>query len=256
MAITTFNRFEKKFMISKDQADYLKNVLQPYISQDEHSTNSYYTICNIYYDTVNDEIIKRSISKPDYKEKLRMRCYGHASKDDIVFLEIKKKLNGFVNKRRTHITMGEANNLIFNKVMPIRKEYHNTQVLNEIYHYVYNKELLAKISISYDRVAYFGKENPDLRITFDNNITSRRDDVYMGRNDMDESIINQELVLMEIKTTTSFPLWLTKELTKKKIFSNSFSKYGSEFYDHLIKTRKDDQPCLNPYLTSQALQSH
>ncbi len=257
MAITTFNRYEQKYMLRKDQADIIKKEIKDYVAQDKYSINSYYTICNIYYDTANDDIIKNSVSKPNFKEKLRLRCYGNASDEDIVYLEIKKKLNGFVNKRRTDITIKEAHNLIFNKVMPVKQPYHNTQILNEIYYYVQNKNLIPKIALSYDREAYFDKENPDFRITFDNNITSRRQDVYIGRNeDVDTSIIEDDMIIMELKTSTSIPLWMTRILSKHKLFSKSFSKYGSEFYDYLIANRKDEVSCLNPYLTSQAPASH
>lgn len=256
MAINSFNRYEKKFIITKEQAQMIKAELRPFIEPDAFSSTSYYTICNVYYDTLEDEIIKKSVSKPVFKEKLRLRCYGASKDDDIVFLEIKKKLNGFVNKRRTHITIEEANQLIFKKVMPIRKKYHNTQVLNEIYHYVLHKELVPRISLSYDREAYFAKDDALLRITFDFNITSRRNRVYIGRDVFDEHILNEDMMIMEIKTTFAFPLWLTHVLTKHHIYSNSFSKYGTEFYEHLLQSRKDDPTCLNPYLTSQAHPSH
>jgi hypothetical protein len=256
MAQNSFNRYEKKFIVTKAQADLLKVDMRPFIEPDAYSSNSYYTICNVYYDTVEDEIIKKSVSKPAFKEKLRLRCYGSSSPDDIVYLEIKKKLNGFVNKRRTHITIAEANQLIFKKVMPLRKKYHNTQVLNEIYHYVLHKELVPRISISYDREAFFAKDDALLRITFDFNITSRRNRVHIGRDIFDEHILDDDLMILEIKTTFAFPLWLTQILSKHHIYSQSFSKYGSEFYDHLIQNRKVDPSCSNPYLTFQAHPSH
>lgn len=248
---TTFNRYEKKYMIKKSLKDTILKELQEHIKQDDHQTSSYYTICNIYYDTIDDEIIKRSISKPVFKEKLRLRSYLQEGQSSLLFLEIKKKVNGFVNKRRTLITQEEANMLIMKKVMPIRKEYHNLQVLNEIYYYVRDKELIPKISISYDREAYFSIENPDFRLTFDDNITSRRDHVNLGRTNTDQEIL-EDYVLMELKTSTSIPLWMTQVLSKYQLYGNSFSKYGTEFYNYLINNRKDDEKCLNPYLTSQA----
>lgn len=255
MAINSFNRYEKKFIVSKAQAKMLKAEMRSFIEPDAFSSNSYYTICNVYYDTLEDEIIKKSVSKPIFKEKLRLRAYGKSGPEDIVYLEIKKKLNGFVNKRRTSITVTEANNLIFNKVMPIRKKYHNTQVLNEIYHYVLKKELVPRIALSYDREAFFAKNDASLRITFDFNIQSRRDDVHVGRSSLDEHVLDDNYTIVEIKTSSAFPLWLTHILSKYKIYHQSFSKYGTEFYEHLIKDRKVDPSCLNPYLTYQAQQS-
>lgn len=256
MAANTFNRYEKKFILNKDQVKLIKKELSPYVKQDTHSTNSYYTICNVYYDTVEDEIIKKSVSKPVFKEKLRLRCYGEPSPKDIVYLEIKKKLNGFVNKRRTLITVEEANNLIYQKIMPIRQSYHNLQVLNEIYYYVLHKQLIPKISITYDREAYYAKDDDSLRITFDFNILTRRENVFIGKDHADQRLLDDETYLMEVKTDKAIPLWLAHILTKYNIYSNSFSKYGTEFYEHLIHNRKDDESCLNPYLTYQAQTSH
>lgn len=252
MAINSFNRYEKKFIVSREQAEMLKAEMRSFIVPDAFSSISYYTICNVYYDTLEDEIIKKSVSKPIFKEKLRLRSYGSCGPDDVVYLEIKKKLNGFVNKRRTNITVEEANNLIFNKVMPVRSKYHNTQVLNEIYHYVLHKDLYPKIALSYDREAFFAKDDALLRITFDFNIQSRRDNVQVGRSSTDEYVLDDEYMIMEIKTSFAFPLWLTHILSTYKIYHQSFSKYGTEFYEHLIKDRKVDPSCLNPYLTFQA----
>lgn len=256
MSNFTFNRYEKKFILNKEQISLIKEELSPYVKQDIHSSNSYYTICNVYYDTVEDEIIKKSVSKPVFKEKLRLRCYGDTGPKDIVYLEMKKKFNGFVNKRRTLITIEEANNLIYQKIMPIRKNYHNLQVLNEIYYYVLNKQLIPKISISYDREAYYAKDDDSLRITFDFNILTRRENVFIGRDGLDQELLDDESYIMEVKTNKAIPLWLTHILTKYNIYSNSFSKYGTEFYEHLIHNRKEDESCLNPYLTFQAHPSH
>lgn len=252
---STFNRFEKKFLLKRDQVEHIKKELSPYIKQDDNASLSYYTICNIYFDTANDDLIKRSISKPIFKEKLRLRCYGIPKDRDLMYLEIKKKLNGQVNKRRTLITYEDAFQLINEKVMPIKKKYHNTQVLNEIYFFVYKKDLIPKISISYDREAYFAISDEALRITLDYNISSRRENLSLGRKIEDKLIIEDDLVLMEIKTINAFPLWLSNILSEAHIYSNSFSKYGTEFYSYLITQREGDQKCLNPYLASQALQS-
>lgn len=254
MAKMTFNRYEKKYIMTREMYHNVFTDMSMYLDKDVHSESlSYYTICNIYYDTANDEVIKRSVSKPVFKEKLRLRCYCNGKDSDIAFLEIKKKLNGFVNKRRTKITLAEAYNLIDNKVLPLKKSYHNTQVLNEIYHYVKNKELEPKIVISYDREAYTDKVNRDVRVTFDTNITSRRNDLLLSRTENDQNILDSKYVLMEIKTSSSIPLWLTHILTKYDVFSNSFSKYGTEFFEYLIENREDEEKCLNRYLASPVL---
>ena len=68
------------------------------------------TICNLYYDTPDYLLIRRSIEKPVYKEKLRIRSYSKASSDSTVFVELKKKYNHVVYKRREALTNKEAVN--------------------------------------------------------------------------------------------------------------------------------------------------
>lgn len=251
MSKISFNRYEKKYMLPKSMFENVMNDMSVYLNKDIHSLSiPYYTICNIYYDTKDDEIIKRSVSKPVFKEKLRMRCYCNGKDNDLAYLEIKKKLNGYVNKRRTMITVSEAKNLIKNKVMPVYQKYHNKQVLNEIYHYVKEKELVPRIVVSYDRMAFADKVNHDVRVTFDSNITTRRDDIKLERKQQDQIILDEDYYLMEIKTNSSIPLWLSHILNKYDLYSSSFSKYGTEFFEYLLETRKEDEKCLNPYLVS------
>lgn len=256
MNLTTFNRFEKKYIVSESTFTNLIKDFKPYLDKDDHlDFFSYYTIYNIYYDTAQDEIIKQSVSKPEFKQKLRLRGYSGNKDNDLVFLELKKKLHGYVNKRRTLISKEDAEQLIHYKIKPDPQPYHNAQVINELYYYVLGKELIPRIAIFYDRVAYFDKNNHDIRITFDRHITSRRHDISLNRNDDDIELMASDQYLMEIKTSSSIPLWLTTILTKYKLYSSSFSKYGSEFYDYLITQRKGDEKCLNPYSTYQVRQS-
>jgi len=242
-----FNRYEQKFILHETQMELIKSDLMDYIEMDRHSSQEYYTICNVYFDTNDDQLINHSVSKPNFKEKLRLRCYSNDKDSDLVFLEIKKKYNGYVNKRRTKITIDDAYMLVTQKVMPLRKEYHNTQVLNEIFYFVYNKDLIPKVRLSYKREAYFSKEDPELRITFDSDIKTARDQI----SDLvfkDDQLIEDDLYILEIKTPYSIPMWLSRILTKHKIYPTSFSKYGSEFYNHLIDMKRSEESCLNPYL--------
>jgi VTC domain. len=93
MAIKSFKRYEKKFLISEDKYNELVARLLEYMDYDKYcQRGNTYSIYNIYYDTQNSDVIRHSISSPYYKEKLRLRSYKvPTSKDDKVFLELKKK---------------------------------------------------------------------------------------------------------------------------------------------------------------------
>ena len=104
MAIEVFNRYEKKYMLDEHTFRRLLERINDYVEPDKYNLNGqFYSICNIYYDTDDNRLIRSSIEKPVYKEKLRMRSYGTPCGEDKVFLEIKKKYNGIVNTNQIWI---------------------------------------------------------------------------------------------------------------------------------------------------------
>jgi len=230
MAIEVFNRFEHKYKMDEVTFKKVLEVMDRHMVLDKHCQNhSLYTIANIYYDTADDHLIRASLSKPVYKEKLRMRAYGVPEKDGKVFLEIKKKYNGLVNKRRTTLKLDEAYRFCETGLAPEAQPYMNKQVVKEIEYFLSVYKPIPKVYIAYDRLAYFERGNDDLRISFDTNIRTRRLDVKLEDGDMGEKLLPEGVWLMEIKTSRAMPLWLTKMLSDLSIRRSSFSKYGTEF---------------------------
>lgn len=223
----TFKRYEMKYSITKVQKDMLLELFTEYMEPDQHGVSSIY---NLYYDTPDFLLIRRSIEKPVYKEKLRFRSYGNATKESPVFLEIKKKYQSVVYKRRVVCDYHHA------------KHYfeHNeddgcSQIEREIdYFKQMYKGIEPRVFISYDREAYFGKDDPEFRVTFDDNIRYRQDDLALNHGGDGESILQPGMALMEIKVAGSIPLWLTHFLTEQHIYKTSFSKYGCA-YKEIIK---------------------
>ncbi len=230
MPIEVFNRYEHKYLMDKATYEKVLAIMDIHMTLDKHNKDHKpYTIANVYYDTPDDYLIRKSLSKPVYKEKLRLRAYGVPDRDTKVFLEIKKKYNGLVNKRRTVLKLSEAQDLLKTGKIADVKEYMNGQVLNEIEYFLSHYNLLPKVYLAYDRIAYFEHDNPDLRISFDMNIRSRRYNVALEKGDYGEDLLDRNTYLMEIKTSRAKPLWLTNMLTELGIKRQSFSKYGTEF---------------------------
>jgi SPX domain protein involved in polyphosphate accumulation len=231
VAIEVFNRYEKKFIISDEIYRAIKPQLEEYMEVDEHSRNGeFYTICNIYYDTPDNEIIRKSIEKPTYKEKLRLRSYGVVDSKDKVFLEIKKKYKGSVNKRRISLTLEEAGHYLKTGQKPKTKNRLSEQILNEIdflmlrYH-----NLQPAVFLSYDRNALFGIEDKNFRITFDNNILTRRYDLGLDYGIYGEPLLDKDQWIMEVKINKAAPIWFAELLSRYQIYPASFSKYGTEY---------------------------
>ncbi len=234
MAIEVFNRHEQKYLLDADTFQKVLAIMDTHMQPDKYNIDRKpYTISNIYFDTDDNHLIRTSLAKPKYKEKLRLRAYGVPNADSQVFLEIKKKFNGVVNKRRTVLKLSEAYSFVSSGKPPAAKEYMNKQVLKEIEYFLQCYPLKPKVYLAYDRIAYFEKDNKDLRISFDQNIRTRRCDVALEDGDYGEQLLPDEVYLMEVKTSRALPLWLTEMLAKYNIKRRSFSKYGTEFIRQL-----------------------
>lgn len=248
MAIEVFNRYEHKYMLDKDTFIKVLKVMDKHMVADSHNKNHKpYTIANIYFDTSDDYLIRNSLSKPDYKEKLRLRAYGIPDLDSRVYLEIKKKFNGLVNKRRTTLELSEAYDFIEKGSISEIKDYMNFQVVREIEYFLSIYKLYPKLYLAYDRIAYFEKDNKDLRISFDMNIRSRRYDLRLEDGDYGELLLKDDVYMMEVKTSLAKPLWLTEMLSSLNINRKSFSKYGTEYKNTINRFENWDT-----YITEQS----
>lgn len=231
MAITSFKRYEKKFMLTRQQFEQLMPKLHQYMNEDEHSQDGgTYSIYNIYYDNDTHDVIRHSISKPYYKEKLRLRSYRVVEgEEEKVFLELKKKIDGIVNKRRVVLTLEESRAFIEQGIRPSAKNYMGEQVINEIEYYLKQNPIKPKVFIAYKRFALFGKDDRSVRITFDFDIVSRRYDLSLQKDSYGERLLEEGKYLMEVKISDAIPLWLTQILSEFSIYNSSFSKYGNEY---------------------------
>ncbi|MCX7922543.1 MAG: polyphosphate polymerase domain-containing protein [Clostridia bacterium] len=257
MAIEVFNRHESKFLIDNDTYNNIQDKLREFMELDEYNkTHELYTISNIYYDTKDNNLIRNSLAKPEYKEKLRLRAYGVPQNDSKVYLEIKKKFCGMVNKRRTTLKLKEAYDFVSSGRKPEFKGYMNKQVINEIEYILKLYDLEPKLYLAYDRKALFSRENRSLRITFDTNIRTRREELNLEKGDYGEALLDSGQWLMEIKAEKSIPLWLSKLLSEHKIFRTSFSKYGREYQKFLNSRHEmkgESSICLNHFLVQPQL---
>lgn len=237
MSIKTFKRYESKFLLNEMQYKSILPNLLEHMRLDKYCRDGQeYTISNIYYDTKSSSIIRHSLSKPYYKEKLRLRSYSlQNSSGSEVFLELKKKIGGIVNKRRAVLTLGEAYNFLEHGIRPQNIDYLNKQVLNEIECFLKHNAVQPAVYISYDRKALFGKDDRDFRVTFDHNIITRRQDVSLEKGRFGEDQLQPGQYLMEVKVAAAVPMWLANLLSEYRIYKTSYSKYGKEYKMSLLK---------------------
>ena len=221
MSNTVFERKEIKYVLSKEQFDNILKEVEQHCKKDEFSES---TIQSVYYDTKTYEIIRRSIEKPDYKEKLRSRSYGLANENSEIFFELKKKYNGIVYKRRIKTTQQRIDQILkypyaFENADQITKEIANFAKIYE--------DLEPKYLILYDRIALKGEG--DLRITFDQNPRFRTTDLNLETSLEGRPLLDDGEVIMEVKTSFAMPLWLSHLLCLQKAYKQSFSKVGQAY---------------------------
>jgi SPX domain protein involved in polyphosphate accumulation len=241
LAIEIFNRYENKYLLPEKTFTQMQNRLNDYMEPDAHNrSQATYSITNLYYDTPDNQLIRASLARPKYKEKLRLRAYGVPEGDAKVYVEIKKKFNGLVNKRRSALTLPEAYAFLQQGLVPEFKPYMNRQVLNEAAYILERQPLRPALYLSYERRAYFGIGQHDLRVSFDTNIRTRRADLALEAGDHGERLLEEDWWVMEVKVARSIPVWLCHLLAEYKIYPQSFSKYGAA-YTQSLKRRPEQK---------------
>lgn len=220
---TVFKRYEIKYMLTAAQKEQMLRIMAPYMEPDQYGPT---TIRNIYFDTDNYRLIRRSLERPAYKEKLRIRSYRQVDSDSKVFVELKKKYQSVVYKRRLSLQEAAGMGWICGQSsVPL-----HTQIAREIeYFRTFYEGLRPAIFLTYDREAFYAKQGHDFRITFDDHILCRQQDVSLRCPVWGNPLLEEGKVLMEIKCSGGIPLWLTHALTRERVYKTSFSKYGRAY---------------------------
>lgn len=220
-AVTMMQRYEMKFILTKDQLVAFKNALNGHMEVDQYGKTS---IASIYYDTPDYYLVRTSLEKPVYKEKIRLRSYGLANEDKHVYLELKRKVSGLVYKRRISLKEESATSFL-NKKSNLK----DNQISREIEYFrnQFNK-LEPKIMIIYDRTSY-AETNGDIRLTIDENPRYRTYDLNLHTSMEGNLLLPSGSAILEIKVQQELPLWLVNILSTYKIYKTSFSKVGEAY---------------------------
>lgn len=232
----TFKRYEKKYLLNKEKYHLLRDRLNDKLMIDNYGET---TICNIYFDTPDHYLVRTSLEKPVYKEKLRLRSYGTPRcEQDIVFVELKKKYKGIVYKKREKMELSQAKHYLY-ELEPVSKP---TQITYEIdWLLKFYREIGPSMYISYNRIAMYSIEDSALRVTFDRNILWREDNLFLERGSFGDSLLKDGYRLMEIKIPGVMPLWFSHILDELEIYPISFSKYGIAYQQSKQLTKENNE---------------
>lgn len=231
-----FKRYELKYLLTTAQKGAILAAMEPYMAQDEYGVA---TIRNLYFDTDNYRLIRRSMEKPAYKEKLRLRSYAPADANSPIFVEVKKKYRQVVYKRRISLPMQDALAWTAGQCPAPQP----SQITREIDYFLsYYGSLHPTVFLSYDRTAFFAKDGSGFRITFDDHILARQENLSLAADVYGTPLLPEGCVLMELKCSGSIPLWLTRVMTREQIHKTSFSKYGTAYCTLIFPNFKEVIP--------------
>lgn len=227
--LAVMQRRELKYILDPAQAALLKRAMAGHMEADQFGRT---TIASLYYDTPDRRLVRASLEKPDFKEKIRLRSYGRAAANSPVFLELKRKSLGTVYKRRVRTTL-EGAARFFDR----GEEPDDSQISRELCafrdHY---GTLLPSCTILYDRTAYV-EPGGDLRLTIDENPRYRIRDLDLTQPTDGISLLQKGQAILELKVQNAMPLWLARALSEGHIYKTSFSKCGSAYLRELEKRR-------------------
>lgn len=223
-----FSRYELKYLISYETYLAFAEQLSQKMKNDQFGNMGKYNIISLYFDSDDHTIYYETRNNLPFRQKLRLRIYNNATLDTVSFLELKQKFNRVVNKRRTKLKLGDAYQYL--------EQYNsddisvsNRQIMAEVDSFRSLYRLKPELIVSYDRHAFIGVEEEDLRVTFDYNLRCRKDDLRIESGPHGMRFVDPHLVVMEVKVTHSVPLWLSRLLSDYACPRKSVSKYCTSF---------------------------
>lgn len=231
-----FKRYELKYLMTAAQRDSLLRCMEPYMTADRFGHSS---IRNLYYDTPSWRLVRDSLDRPFYKEKLRVRSYGRADQRDLVFVELKKKYDSVVYKRRMELPLQTSlESLAGYAPLPL------TQIGREVEYFLdYYGNLEPRVFLSYERDAFRARDDSDFRVTFDENIRYRTEELTLDSDPWGWQLLDPDTVLMELKVSDAIPMWMVQALSREKIYKTTFSKYGTAY----LQMQRSAQKGVLPY---------
>lgn len=227
-----FQRYELKYLIPFDK---YKAIAKALIDSGKMRYDKFgdgygrYNIVSLYFDSDDKKIYYETRNKLRFRQKLRLRVYDNATINSPAFLEVKQKFNKVVNKRRTKIKLADAYDYIkFGRNSENGLEEYNPsnpQILEEVEAFRSLYDLKPRLVVSYDRQAFHGIEDPDLRVTFDYNLTTRDDNLRIEDGPYGMYFVDPNLSVMEVKVSQSVPFWLARLLSEYECPRKSVSKF-------------------------------
>ena len=228
--LTSYSRYEYKYVITEETAGHLRSALSPFIIADPYGDESgAYTVSSLYFDTKRNSYYYDTLNREFYRQKLRLRTYGEPREDSESFFELKLKYGSVSTKRRFPVPLRDALESIAAGTASF-----SGGLLREIAYCIESEKLVPASVVSYERQAFVAREEAldgalcdDLRVTFDRAIRVRRDDLSLLLGSHGEPTAPADTVVLEVKFNKCIPREIAETLSAFDLRKRSFSKYCS-----------------------------
>lgn len=244
----TIERIEEKYLLTRSEKNALMKAINKRLKHDTYYKEE---VLSLYLDTANFDLAIKSLDRPNFRTKIRIRAYNIPKRSTKVFFEVKSKLavgkQKVGNKRRLIIPLKDfyaylksGDGLERTAAIISDGDPQQIQVAKELNYLFKIYNLRPQVLIASNRTAFVGKEYPNFRLTFDENLRFRTTNLKLEKGGNGEKYFPtaqnpKRNIIMEAKTMRAMPPWFVAELSKLKIYPTRFSKYGKIY--QLIKER-------------------
>lgn len=213
-------RFEKKYRISEYKAQQIRHFVNQYLDLDEYGVSKpdlSYRVHSLYIDSATMKTYHDTINGTRNRYKLRLRYYENGSHHPVYF-EIKRRFNNVIVKKRAKVYRDVVPELLSGQ-MPVMdylvdKTPENLEALEHFCNLVNQINASPKIHVAYRREAYELENSNAVRVTFDREVYSECETGFGLNTNMDQPIsVFGNKVILELKFTNRYPIWL-QELTQ------------------------------------------
>lgn len=225
-------RFEIKYRLSEYKAREIRHFVNRHLVIDPFGATQpdlSYPVHSLYIDSPSMKTFHDTINGNRNRYKLRIRYYENGTNKP-VFFEIKRRFDKVITKKRANVHRKHVRKLL-NGQMPIMAHLVNpaAKELDALGHFCFLVNQIharPKIHVSYQREAYELEESNAVRVTFDRNVQSQRESDFALKTHLDRPTdVFGNQVILEIKFTNRYPVWL-QELTQRfHLKQDSASKY-------------------------------
>lgn len=225
------DRFELKYLLSRDQSEAMVAELKNYMTLDQRGDEyGRYLITSLYFDTADYRAYWDKLEGHRFRRKVRVRVYGRerVTPETLCFAEIKQRINKTLQKKRILLPYASAIALCELGEPVVGESEADQAVIDEILYLRHSLQLQPACIVSYHRLAFESSEHePGLRVTFDSELKCRTHDLTllsMGFTENQYFLPPQQSV-MEVKANDRVPYWLTQLIGNHRCTLRRVSKY-------------------------------